>query len=368
MTRTRGLVVLIAAVLVAFACGDSGGPAGSPRVTVDPLLDSLFVGDTLESGALTATYIGAGGDTLPTGQVIWASADQDVVEVDSLTGRVVAVGPGDAIIVARANGISGGALLIVSRPLQVTLLLDTIYVMPGDTITIPVAVEQDGGSPPAAWFSPSPNPAIYTVDSATGLLTAVSPGGPVRFIVHADSVADTGAVDVRLLTDTTGGRTYFTVLGTVIRRSGAQARALNYRRLGDTLTFRLNSGIPTTTNAVENVVITLRGAVTAPGTFDIDSLSLTEAFGSGSDPICRPVRSWALWSTRTTSPTVTALSRDGGTITVTQVDTVTGGLAISGRFRFDAQRNDFYTNPLGVLPVRGTFVAPLITDLGPCRS
>ena len=39
-----------------------------------------------------------------------------------------------------------------------------------------------------------------------------------------------------------------------------------------------------------------------------------------------------------------------------------------GRFRFDAQRNDFYTNPLGVLPVRGTFVAPLITELGPCRS
>ena len=360
--------ILLLALLVAAACGDSGGPAGSARLTVDPLLDSLYVGDTLAPGVLTATYISAAGDTQPTGQVIWSTDDQDVVEVDRLTGRVVAVGPGDAIIIAQANGVSGGALLIVSRTLQVTLLLDTIYLMPGDTITIPAAVEREGGGAPAAWFSPSPNPAIYTVDSATGLLTAVSPGGPVRFIVHADSVADTGAVDVRLLTDTTGGRSYFTVLGTVIRRSGAQARALNYRRLGDTLTFRLNSGIPTTTNAVENVVITLRQAVTAPGTFDIDSLSLAEAFGSGADPICRPVRSWSLWSTRTTDPSVTALSRDGGTITVTRVDTVTGGLAISGRFRFDAQRNDFYQNPLGVLPVRGTFVAPLITDLGPCRS
>jgi hypothetical protein len=256
MTRTRGLVVLIAALLV-VRLWRQRRPAGSPR---SPWIRSsiLFVGDT-SPGPLDGHLHRRHGDTLPTGQLIWASSDQDVVEVDSLTGRVVAVGPGDAIIIARANGISGGALLIVSRPLQVTLLLDTIYVMPGDTITIPVAVEQDGGSPPAAWFSPSPNPAIYTVDSATGLLTAVSPGGPVRFIVHADSVADTGAVDVRLLTDTTGGRTYFTVLGTVIRRSGAQARALNYRRLGDTLTFRLNAGIPTTTNAVENVVITLRG-------------------------------------------------------------------------------------------------------------
>ena len=98
--------ILLIPLLVAAACGDSGGPAGSPRVTVDPLLDSLFVGDTLQPGALTATYIGAGGDTLPAGQVIWASADVDVVEVDSLTGRVVAVGPGEAIIIARANGCS----------------------------------------------------------------------------------------------------------------------------------------------------------------------------------------------------------------------------------------------------------------------
>jgi hypothetical protein len=317
---------------------------------------------------MTVTYIAATGDTLPAGPVTWASADPDVAVVDSLTGRVVAVAPGDAVIIARANGVSGGALLVVSAPLQVTLLLDTIYQMAGDTITIPVEVVQDGGAPPPAWFSPSPNPAIYTVDSATGLLTAVSPGGPVRFIVHAGAAADTGAVDVRLLTDTTGGRAYFTVLGTVIRRSGAQARGVNYRRQGDSLTFRLNAGIPTTDNAVENVVITLRDPLTGPGTFAIDSLSLSEAFGTGSDPICRPPRSWGLWSTRTTNPTVTAVSRDGGAITVTQVVTVPGGLAISGRFRFDAQRNDFYQNPLGVLPVRGTFVAPVVTDLGPCRS
>jgi hypothetical protein len=364
----RAPALFLSALVIMAACGDSGGPTGTARIVVDPLLDSLFVGDTLPPGAFTATFISAAGDTVLAGQVIWGSADQEVVEVDSLTGRVVAVGPGEAIIVARVGAVSGGALLVVSRPLQVTLLLDTIYVMPGDTITVPVAVEREGGSAPPAWFSPSPNPAIYTIDSATGLLTAVSPGGPVQFIVHADTVADTGAVDVRLLTDTTGGRSYFTLLGTVIRRAGAQARGLNYRRAGDTLTFRLNSGIPTTGNAVENVVITLRDPVTAAGTWDIDSLSPAEAFGSGTDPICRPVRTWALWSTRATNPTVTALSRDGGTITVTQVVTVTGGLAISGRWRFDAQRNDFYQNPLGLLPARGTFVAPVVTDLGPCRS
>jgi hypothetical protein len=364
----RTASILLMSLVVVVSCGDSGGPAGSPRLTVDPLLDSLFVGDTIDPGVFTATYVDAMGDTQPTGQVIWSSTDEDVIVVDSLTGRVIGVGPGEAVVGARANGIAAGALLVVLRPLQVSLLLDTIYVMAGDTITVPVAVERQGGGAPAAWFSPSPNPAIYTIDSATGLLTAVSPGGPVRFIVHADTVTDTGAVDVRLLTDTTGGRTYFTVLGTAIRRTSAEARAVNYRRTGDTLTFRLNSGFPTTSNAVENVVITLRDPVAAPGTFDIDSISPAEAFGSGADPICRPKRAWSLWSTRPAGPDVTALSRDGGTITVTRIVTVTGGLAISGRFRFDAQRTDFYSNPLGVVPVRGTFVAPLITDLRPCGS
>lgn len=52
---------------------------------------------------------------------------------------------------------------------------------------------------------------------------------------------------------------------------------------------------------------------------------------------------------------------------MTQVRAVTGGLAISGRFRFDAQRVDFYDDPLGRLPLRGTFVAPLVSDTRTCR-
>lgn len=355
-------------LVAAAACGDGSGPSGTPRLLVTPVLDSLFVGDTLPAGALTATYLDAAGDTQPTGPVTWRAEDATVITVDAQTGQVVAVGPGEGIVFADANGVTGAALVVVSRALTVALLLDTIYLMAGDTLTVPVTVLRQGGAPPTPWFGPSLNPAIYTVDSATGLVTAVSPGGPVRLVVHADTAADSGAVDVRLLTDTLGGRGSFTILGTVIRFATAEARAVNYRRQGDSLTFRLNLGIPSTGSAVENVIVTLREPMTAPGSFAIDSLSPTEAFSSGADAICRPPRAWGLWSTRTTNPSVTALSRRGGTIVVTRMVPVTGGMAISGRFTFTAQRSDFYLDPLGALPLRGTFVAPLVDDTRPCGA
>ena len=65
--------------------------------------------------------------------------------------------------------------------------------------------------------------------------------------------------------------------------------------------------------------------------------------------------------TGTFAPPIVAISRPGGSITVTQIVPVPGGFAISGRFSFLAQRTDFYTDPLGLLPIRGTFVAPLTT-------
>src|SRR2546430_12699304 len=55
-----------------------------------------------------------------------------------------------------------------------------------------------------------------------------SPGGPSRYIVHADSLADTGAVYVMSLSDTTGGKMFFSVGGTVRsgeRRVGEEGRS-----------------------------------------------------------------------------------------------------------------------------------------------
>jgi hypothetical protein len=133
------------------------------------------------------------------------------------------------------------------------------------------------------------------------------------------------------------------------------------------LTFRLRVPLVQGSSTVEAVVITLRDAPTAPGSFAIDSISPTEASGDQYDPYCRPPRSWGVWSVLTASTRLDALSRRGGSITITRMVPVANGLAISGRFYMPAQRLDLYDDPLGVLPIRGTFVAPLITTTPRCE-
>lgn len=349
---------LLCAVLAAACSGTE--PSPSPRVTVQPILDSLFVGDTLATR--TATYVDGAGNPQPTGPVRWFISDTSVLGVDSITGQLAGRRPGAAVLSARANGITGTALLVVSRTLDLSLLLDTIYLMPGDTFTVPFSVRDKDGAPPAVTFD-APTQAVFTI-TAGGLVTAVAPGGPFPFTAHADTVTASGAIEVVQLTDTVGGKAYYTVLGTVIQRARRPARAVNYRRQGDTATFRI--AFPLGAPAVENVVITLRDSVVTTGTFAIDSISPAEAFGSA-DFICRPVRSWAAWSLES-DPPIYALSRRFGTIVITQVDTLAHGLAVSGRFTFTGQRFDLYDDPLGALPIRGTFVAPLITDTRPCLS
>jgi hypothetical protein len=353
--------------LLALSCSDSSDPGGVATLTLTPLVDTVFVGDTLAPGTFTAVYRDAAGQVQPTPTLRWYSGAPSVVTVDSVSGRVVALGRGSGTVEARAGTTVGRAFVVVNRTLEVALLLDTIYLMPGDTFTVPVSVGRRGGSPPPVRFAPSINPAVYTIDTITGLITAAAGGAATRLVARADTVADTGAVEVVVLTDTVGGKGYFTVLGSVIRRARAVARAVNYRRQGDTLTFRLNLSISAGAQVVENVVVTLRAPVTAAGTFAIDSITATEAFGSGSDFVCRPTRPWSLWSARATTLDLTALSF-AGALGVARVTTVANGQAISGSLVFEARRTDYYTEPSGRLPVRATFVAPLIADDRPCAS
>lgn len=355
-----------ALVAALAACDLSSPPIGVPFLKISPILDSTFVGDTLPPRSVT--FYDAEGNPQPSGVVRWSSSDTLIARVDSVTGRIVGRGRGAAVITATANGVSGPALVVVSRQLDLTLLLDTLYLMPRDTITLPVAVKKKGGSPPAPWFN-APANAVFTVDSASGLVTANSPGGPIRYVAHADTVADTGAVTVLSLTDTLGGRAFFTVLGTAIRHQSSTARGLNYARTGDTLTFRLQASVTAGTSTIESLVITLRDSLTGTGTFVIDSLSPLEATArlGRDDASCKPPRPWGLWSSRAVLPSVTALSRFGGAIVVTQNVAVSNGRAVSGRFAFTAQRLDLYGDPLGLLAIRGVFVAPLTTNREPCE-
>ncbi|HEU5261677.1 MAG TPA: hypothetical protein VFU41_09685 [Gemmatimonadales bacterium] len=367
------LVVPLAAALLG-ACVDTSNP-GTPFLVVSPILDSLFVRDTLD---LTVTYFDANGQPQPPGPLAWSIDPDTVAEIDAATGRVVGLKRGAAIAYAQAGGVSAPAraLIIVSDSLDLTLLLDTVYVMPGDTITLPRAVLQKAPvtTPATVSFSPSPDPARYTIDEASGLVTAVQPGNPVDYVAHVTdgtrTVSDTGAIHVMTLVGLTAGRGFFTVLGTAIRHEGGPARAMNYAKAGGGLAFRLVDSLIIGNTFYEKLTITLPDAVTGTGTFTIDSLNPAEApEGSSCIPaVSNPPRPWALWHSIRPGPEIRAFSRHPvGELSVTRYEQVTGGYAISGRYLFRAQRTEFYSDPLGALTIRGTFVAPLITNQPTCQ-
>src|SRR5258706_2118141 len=351
---TMKRLVWCLAVAGGVACGDNSGPSGSPRLLVKPVLDSVYKADTGVSHFVI--YLNAAGDTVAPGPVRWSSLTPGVFTVDSASGKVTAVAPGIAILVGTASGVSGRALIVVSDTLQVTALLDTIYLLPNDTISIPVSVQRKGGSPPAPWFATA-NAAIDTVDSASGLVTSRATG-TARYFVHVGALADTGAIVVRQ-PDTTAAnsRSFVTVSGTANRRIGGLAFAINSSRPSGAPGLQARAYSVSGTSLVDNVLLTALAPVAGAAAFPLDSISPNEAFGSGADPVCQPPRAWGSWTTFSVSPSVTALSRhSGGVLTITKVVSATGGTAVGGRFRFLARRTDLYGDSLGTVAVLGTFV------------
>ena len=367
MKRIGFVLGLGVALTGGSSCSTNTGPSNLARVVIAPVLDSLFVGDTL--APLSVTYLGDNGQPQSPGTVTWQSTDPSTFTINATTGSITALKAGFALAEATAHGVTGSALVVVSRQLDIALLLDSLYFMPGDTLTVPVGIRHKAAGVPTVWFK-APTNAVFAIDSATGAVTATATGGPLPFQAFAalgpDTVSDTGTVRVLHLTDTTSGVGAYTIRGTVVRSVNTTAQSTSYPDASGNQTFRLRLFITSGTVTAEAVLITIRTGLTAPAALTIDSISPTEALGGGFDPVCRPPRSWASWTTIATAQPIIAVSRPAGSVSVTQVVPVTGGFAISGRFSFLAQRTDFYSDPLGVLPIRGTFVAPLTATTGRC--
>ena len=362
----RPAILLLGAAALA-GCGDLGIGNGAGSLAVSPVLDSVFVGD--RTGAHQVTFVDAQGNVQPSGPVTWASSDTTLAQVNS-NGVVTGVRRGAVLITATAQGLTGGALVVVSDTLDITLQMDTVYVLPGDTLTVPVVVLQRNPVPPAKkWFNAPPNSA-FTIDSATGRITATAVGGPEPYIVHANALADTGAVYVMSLSDTTGGKMFFSVGGTVISHVGGPAGAANYVATGGNLAFQLQATYNPTGNTAQIVQITLLDSLAATdsnSTFAIDSLNPLEdhAGVGGSAAVCSPPRPWALWEAQ--SRRIFGYSRPGGALGITQIVTIPNGQAVSGRFHFTAQRTDLPGDPLGALLVTGSFVVPLVRSTSICH-
>jgi hypothetical protein len=374
----------VAAAALACQTTPSSGPL---LLVVSPILDSMFVGDSLPPR--TVQLVDASGQPHQPASVTWSTSPASVATIDPVTGVIHGVGKGAALVFATVSGATSAALVVVSRPLDVTLLMDTVYLMPNDTITLPVAVQQKAAGARTVTFDASGAGGVYRLDDpSTGKITALATGGPVPYSVHiqagSDAVADTGAVVVLTLTDTTGtggdkgGRFFSTVIGTAIRHEGGPALALNYARLNSRLAFRLSDSVTTGGVLGRRTLITLPDSVIAPGTFAIDTISPQQAATTVAqlDPICQPRFSWAVWRDSSAAPAITAYSHSSsgdsvaGQLVITQYAPAAagGGAIVSGRYVFTARRTDLYGDPLGTLTVRGTFVAPLVTRVNTCQG
>ncbi len=312
------------------------------------------------------TYVNPQGVITAPGPIAWSSSDTSVAQIDTVSGAITGKKRGAAVILARAQGTSGGALVTVSDTLDITLLLDTIYMMPSDTLTVPIVVRK--ANPPAAavWFTAATGTAVYSIDSASGKMTGLANGGPIPYIVHADSLRDTGFVYVMTLTDTTGGKMFFSVRGTANSHVGGPAHAMNYTSTGGKQAFQLSGTFVSSGRTLQVVQITRPDSVIATGAYSIDSLNPREDPATIISPpgVCAAPRPWALWNAQNA---ILAYSRQGGTLGITQLVPVANGQAISGHFTFIAQRADFYGDPLGQLAIAGSFVAPLIAGSQGCR-
>ena len=327
-----------------------------------PLVDSLFTGDTL--AALGATYYDAAGQAQP-GTPTWTSSAPGVASVDQASGTIHAVGPGSAVITANIRKLTGQGLVVVTAPLAVTLLLPNIVMLNPDTFVVPVSVRVRGGAPPVPWFQ-APANAVFSIDSASGRIVTTAPGAALPFHVHADSVSADGTVQVLDPVDTSAGAGAYTVNGSVSAVRVASARAQNYTRAGDTLTFLLTLRVVVGGVTTEQVNLTSRASVNgAPDSLSLDSVSVAEA--QGTSFLCHPARSAAVWSSSSSGAALLAVSRPGGWISVREERSVTGGNVVAGSFYFVGQRADFYDDPSGRLAIRGDFVAPLVQNPTTCH-
>jgi hypothetical protein len=353
---------------VVLACGLNVGPLGAPKLVLTPVLDTMFLGDQLVKRQVT--FIDAHGNVQDPGPVAWSTRDTSIVSVDPATGKITALAPGNAVVLADAQTAEGFAVIVVTPLLKVTMLVDTNFAMPGDTFTVPVDVHHEAPGVPTVWFSATAN-AAFAIDSASGLVTANAVGGPFQIVAHAalgaDTVTDPGTVEVLQLADTAGGGAYYTIFGTVQRARRVSVRGSIYSRPGGVPTLRLT--LQTLSGAVveEKLDIVLVTPPADAATIAVDSISIAEIPGGSVDPFCHPPGNWSAWFTLINTARLVGLSRNGGNIIVSQVVTVPHGLIMSGHFYVPEQRTDRYDDPTAVLPIHGSFVTPVITDPSPCR-
>jgi len=335
----------------------------SKFVVLDPIFDSVFVGN-LKPLPSVIYFDGDQLQTPPASAVTWQSSNPMILAVNNPPGQVKGLKRGTAFVVATVENTQGSEIVAVPDSVDITLLVDTLYLLPGDTMTIPTIILHRGDlSVPTVSYDASPDPTVYTVD-ANGRVTATATttSGPVKYRVHADDASDSGAVYVLDPTSVGAGKAFFTVLGpsvlgAAVSHVAASPHVISYSLTDRNSAFRVQATHAAATSSEQVAQVTVPAAVRTGPPFAIDSITPVDSSA------CAPPGAWAIWST----PTSTAYSgygHPGQQILITQlVSDGLSGQVVGGRFAYRARRGEFYTSPASLLTITGVFVAPLTTAI-----
>jgi uncharacterized protein YjdB len=169
-------------------------PTPVASVTLTPTSASLVVGS---AATISDTLKDASGHVLTGRAVAWVSNTPGVATVDA-SGVVTAVSAGTATITATSEGKTASATITVSLvPVASVVVSPTsanLYV--GGTTTISAIAKDANGNALAGrvveWTSSAPT--IATVNSATGLVTAIAPGTATITATSETKSADASVV------------------------------------------------------------------------------------------------------------------------------------------------------------------------------
>ncbi len=172
------------------------GPAIVATVTVSPqtvMLEALGATSTLAAEARDRHGV------VVTTPFAWSSGDNAVAAVDPATGVVTAVRNGTTTVVAAVGAKQGSATIIVAQrvaSIAITPATTTLTAL-GATQALTAAVTDPNGHDVAGatvtWSSS--DPAVASVDPATGVVTAVA-GGAATITASSGAVESTAHVTV----------------------------------------------------------------------------------------------------------------------------------------------------------------------------
>jgi trimeric autotransporter adhesin len=258
----------------------SEGQSGSATVTVtnvpvasvsvSPESASLTVGGTRQ---FTATTRAQDGTVLTGRTVTWSTGNASVATVNSSTGLVTAVAPGSTSVTASSEGQSGSATVTVTNvPVaSVSVSPESASLTVGGTRQFTATTRAQDGTVltgrTVTWSTG--NASVATVNSSTGLVTAVAPGSTS---VTATSEGQSGSASVTVVPVPVASVDVSPETATVTVGGTAQFTATPRDQAGTALTGR---SISWTTGNPLIATVDAEGRVTglAPGSTSVTATS-----------------------------------------------------------------------------------------------